>query len=482
MSGLTLGLLSLDTLDLEVLRRSGTDREKRHAQRIEPVIAKPHFLLVTLVLCNAAATEALPIFLDRLANPVAAVLISITVVLIFGEIIPQAVCSRYGLAVGAYSAWFVRILMVLTCPISWPISKILDYTLGSHSTALFRRGQLKALVDAHAETEGLGGHLSADEISIIRGALDLTSKTAASCMTPLDKVFMLSVDGMLDQATLQAILESGHSRIPIHRGTDRKEIIGIVLVKELVQELLIGPSQDRVRPITELRMRSLPMLYADMALYDMLHLFETGRSHMALLARARNPHHHLTAAEAAGAFTEAPLDSKQPEQSAAECNGHPEHAEHMNGGMAEVLYAEDFAAEGDPVGIITLEDVVEELLQSEIVDETDRFVDVAASQRVNAALIMRNLPPRLKMLIKSKSFLPRVGRLAALQSTSALQESLAHTTLTPRDSPTHGRSPRHRHELQQDGNVTEQNLLQAIDLLKPLLETQERPSSSPRRQ
>lgn len=30
--------------------------------------------------------QALPIFLDRLANPVAAVLISITVVLIFGEL------------------------------------------------------------------------------------------------------------------------------------------------------------------------------------------------------------------------------------------------------------------------------------------------------------------------------------------------------------------------------------------------------------
>ncbi len=57
--------------------------------------------------------------------------------------------------------------------------------------ALFRRGQLKALVDAHAETEGLGGHLSADEISIIRGALDLTSKTAASCMTPMDKASFL---------------------------------------------------------------------------------------------------------------------------------------------------------------------------------------------------------------------------------------------------------------------------------------------------
>ena len=37
MSGLTLGLLQLDTVDLEVLRRSGTERERRHAARIEPV-------------------------------------------------------------------------------------------------------------------------------------------------------------------------------------------------------------------------------------------------------------------------------------------------------------------------------------------------------------------------------------------------------------------------------------------------------------
>lgn len=56
-----------------------------------------HFLLVTLLLCNAAAMEALPLFLDRLADPVSAILISVTAVLVFGEILPQAVCSRCGL-------------------------------------------------------------------------------------------------------------------------------------------------------------------------------------------------------------------------------------------------------------------------------------------------------------------------------------------------------------------------------------------------
>lgn len=57
--------------------------------------------------------------------------------------------------------------------------------------ALFRRAQLQALVDLHADVAGMGGTLSADEACIIRNALDLTSKTAASAMTPLASVFML---------------------------------------------------------------------------------------------------------------------------------------------------------------------------------------------------------------------------------------------------------------------------------------------------
>ena len=53
--------------------------------------------------------------------------------------------------------------------------------------ALFRRAQLKALVDLHSTTEGMGGYLAEDEINIIRGALDLTGKQAMVAMTPLDK-------------------------------------------------------------------------------------------------------------------------------------------------------------------------------------------------------------------------------------------------------------------------------------------------------
>ncbi|KXZ56624.1 hypothetical protein GPECTOR_1g562 [Gonium pectorale] len=188
MSGLTLGLLSLDTVELEVLLRSGTPREQKYARRIMPLIANTHSLLVTLLLCNALAMVALPLFLDKLADPVTAVIVSVTAVLLGGEIIPQAICSRYGLAIGARLAPLVRALMWLCSPVSWPVGKLLDVVLGHNQTTLFRRRQLREFVSIHAEDAGMGGALTRDEIKVITGALDLTSKVAYRAMTPLDKV------------------------------------------------------------------------------------------------------------------------------------------------------------------------------------------------------------------------------------------------------------------------------------------------------
>jgi hypothetical protein len=49
VSGLTLGLLSLDRLDLEVMLRTGTPRERRMAARLAPIVKYPHWVLATLV-------------------------------------------------------------------------------------------------------------------------------------------------------------------------------------------------------------------------------------------------------------------------------------------------------------------------------------------------------------------------------------------------------------------------------------------------
>ncbi|KAG1671483.1 hypothetical protein FOA52_003141 [Chlamydomonas sp. UWO 241] len=387
MSGLTLALMSMDQVELEVLKRTGTAEEKRYASTIMPVIKNQNKLLVTLLLCNACASEALPLFLDRLADPLTAVLVSVSVVLVFGEVLPQAVCSRYGLLVGAYSSWFVSLLMTLTMPISLPIAKLLDVVLGPHHSALFRRAELKALVDVHADTAGFGGTLTAEEIHVIRGALDLTGKTATKSMTPLDKVFMLSTEDRLDERCKQAVLLSGHSRIPVYQRGNRRDIVGVILAKELV---LINPA-DNVS-VRELRTRPLPHLSADTPMYDMLRIFRTGKSHVALLTMP------WTAADAK--LQRSPSVGRASHTRAAPRMGTRGHQRTDSSGQPSK----------QPIGIITMEDVIEELLQEEIVDETDMYVDNLQTNRVGGANT-GSLPPRLRIMLNAGAFTPRIGRL-----------------------------------------------------------------------
>ena len=93
MSGNTVGLAAISTLDLELKKEVGTKDEKRIANRISRVISNHHWMLCTLLFLNAAALESLPIVLEKLMPPTMAVIISVVVVLVFCEIIPMSLCT-----------------------------------------------------------------------------------------------------------------------------------------------------------------------------------------------------------------------------------------------------------------------------------------------------------------------------------------------------------------------------------------------------
>ena len=162
-SGLNLGLMSLNLTELKIVISCGSKWEKRFARLIHPLRKQGNYLLCTLLLGNVLVNSAFTILLDNLTSGAIAIAASTIIIVIFGEIIPQAICNRYGLFVGAVTLPLTITFMVLTFPLSFPISKILDFILGEELGTNYKREELLELVKQDKK------NLEQDEKNIIAG-------------------------------------------------------------------------------------------------------------------------------------------------------------------------------------------------------------------------------------------------------------------------------------------------------------------------
>ncbi|RCI02468.1 cell agglutination protein Mam3, partial [Rhizopus stolonifer] len=273
-----------------------------------------------------------------------AVVISTALIVIFGEVIPQSICVRHGLAIGAKTAWMVLVLMYIMYPIAYPIAKLLDYVLGESHGTVYKKAGLKTLVSLHQAVHPSDvDALTSDEVTIIGAVLDLKQKPVSFIMTPIKDVFTLSTDDILDETLVDKILTAGYSRIPIHAPDDKAHFVGMLLTKRLITY-----DPEDALPMKQLPLSALPETGPDTSCLDILNFFQEGKSHMALVT---NDTH--------GA-----------------------------------------------IGVITLEDVIEELIGEEIIDETDVYVDVTNKVRVirRHMLNRRNTTAKKQKLLVEKTY------------------------------------------------------------------------------
>jgi metal transporter CNNM len=145
-SGLNLGLMSLNKTDLKIIINTGTVSERDYASRIAPVRNHGNFLLCCLLFSNVLVNASLTILVDDLTSGLIAIMMSTLAIVIFGEIIPQAICSRHGLAVGARTIYVTKFFMCITFPLAYPLSKLLDKLLGEEIGSVYTRERLKELL------------------------------------------------------------------------------------------------------------------------------------------------------------------------------------------------------------------------------------------------------------------------------------------------------------------------------------------------
>ena len=86
--------------------------------------------------------NSLTIFLDDLTSGTIAIIGATAGIVIFGEIIPQAICSRHGLLIGYRTLPLTYLFMGVTAILSFPLGLLLDYTLGDEVGMSYNRGRV----------------------------------------------------------------------------------------------------------------------------------------------------------------------------------------------------------------------------------------------------------------------------------------------------------------------------------------------------
>ncbi len=305
-SGLTLGFFSLNVTSLQRKIKLGDAR----AAKVYPIRKRGNLLLCTLLVGNVAVNATAAIFLGEIASGLIAGIVSTILIVIFGEILPQAFFSRHALTLGAKSVWLVKTFIFLMYPIAYPLSLALDKLLGEEMQTIWSKKEIKEIIKHHENNEG--SDIDKDEERILLGALSFSEVNVKKVMTPKPVLYTLEKSTLLTQERLLEIRDKGFTRIPIYKDTE-DNLIGTLYSKDLIGII------DKNKTVEDFLSKKKPITIKDTMLLDgLMNHFITKKIHIAFV----------------------------------------------------------YDMYSTFIGIVTLEDIIEEILKVEIVDEGDVVEDM----------------------------------------------------------------------------------------------------------
>lgn len=312
--------------------RRGVSEGGRDAKALRRWVEQPVFVLSTILLGNNVTNTLLgatatALTIRRLggteygeyAVPVAVVLAT-GLLLVFGEIVPKAIGRVYSLRLAIPLLRFLNGLGRITYPLVWLLTKLTELIIRRAVPGGGADPLARVTQDELDFLVRIGeeeGSIPARQAAMLQSIFRFDDKTVRDIMVPLDRV--TAVDLAWQIARIKEVArKSGHSRIPVYVD-DLDNVRGILHIKALLAVEEDGPDPESVSSI----IRSPFFVSESLLLQDLLHRFKEQRAHLAVVV--------------------------------------------------------DDA--GDTVGVVTLEDVIEQIV-GQIFDETDVAPTAAATDRL----------------------------------------------------------------------------------------------------
>ncbi len=257
-SGLNLAYFSISRLRLEAEAASGNVQAKAVLKLREDA----NFLLTTILWGNVGINVLLTLLSNSVLAGLSAFAFSTIVITFFGEIMPQAYCSRRALRMASLLAPVMRIYQFILYPVARPSAWVLDRWLGAEEIGFYREHQLESIITQHIiaedaevdEIEGRGAlnFLQIDDVPVSREGEEVDPESIVALPVTIDLPIFPSVRRESDDEFIRQVNASGRKWVVVTDPDGKPELVldaDAYLRAALLDDSEVDPYRYCHRPI-----------------------------------------------------------------------------------------------------------------------------------------------------------------------------------------------------------------------------------------
>ena len=197
--------------------------------------------------------------------------------LVIGELVPKQIALRNAERIACLAAPAMTWLAVASMPFVWVLERSGRLLLSLGGKREVDEGrvtdeEIKMLI-AEAESAGV---IEPGERKMIAGVMQLGDRPARAVMTPRHEVDLIDISAN-PAAIRRAIVDSGHSRLPAHKGNP-DEVVGVIQAKDLLDAYLKGRKPDPAKFL-----RKAPAIPDSMDALNVIETLKASEVHIGLV-------------------------------------------------------------------------------------------------------------------------------------------------------------------------------------------------------
>ncbi|PIP71923.1 MAG: hypothetical protein COW89_09245 [Nitrospinae bacterium CG22_combo_CG10-13_8_21_14_all_47_10] len=274
---------SLNSLQLNEM----SEKKGRLGRIVNSLLEKPRELLITIYIGNEFVNIAVSVVVTSIAINIfgslgvgIAIGIGTLLLLIFGDIVPKSISIKFAQPYALISAYPLQFFAKIVQPAQKLFTIWTEKIIGS--MGILPHGLKESPITdeefrAMVQVGEGEGVIDSDERELIQNVIEFGETTVGEIMTPKIDMFTVNIEDSLDDI-LPRIIENFYSRVPVY-GTEGESIVGILFTKDLTRLKHLPREKVNLKSILH-RTISVPQ---SKKIKDMLEEFRKLKRHMAIV-------------------------------------------------------------------------------------------------------------------------------------------------------------------------------------------------------